>query len=137
MQNAADLTVTTGSSTTSLRLDADYGVSECDSGYHHPVLVDHGRRNAILLLSWWLPPGIADLLSGILRQSGKPGIIFFFFYQSQSSAFGYYLLHRRPAKLGDGLAIHDNIYEFFAALGQMVNAVSSLFHALQDACHAL
>ncbi|VVB64106.1 Uncharacterised protein [uncultured archaeon] len=136
-QNSAHLAVTPGASAASLWLDANDGVTVSNSGNHNFTVVDHGGRHVVFLFAWRHPPGITHFFPGISRQSFEPGLVFIFAYHGQSAAQAHDLLHWGPPELGDRLACHYCIDQLLAVLGSVLYGVARVFHALEDAGHAL
>ncbi len=136
MEDLADPAVAFGPGAATFRLDADHGVAVIDAGDEDGVFIDHRRRHAVDLLTGRFAPGLLHTRPGLFGKGMPPLMVVCQGNPSQRSAFVHDFIHRSPAELGDGLAVHDGVDQHLAALRRR-HPVACRFHALENVGHAL
>ena len=72
VEDLADLAVAPGTGTAPFGLNADHGIAVLHARDENPAPVDHGGRDAILLFSWRIAPGLAHAPLRLLGQFVEP-----------------------------------------------------------------
>ena len=90
-------------------LDTDQCATVGHTGDADCVLIDHGRRNTIDLLSHRLAPGLDHIRLSLFRQFPEPGQVFLASEPVKDAALFHNLANGGPAEIRNSLPVHNGV----------------------------